>query len=97
MGVVPYVPTRRSACCSATRSRSRPRSPTTAGPRGRTSCAASWTRRRNVLKPGGALLLEVGGAQAGELDAELAQLGYVDVREIVDEDGDLRGIEATLG
>ena len=44
------------------------------------------------LRPGGALLLELGGTQAAELD--LAE--YVDVRVIVDEDGDVRGIEATL-
>jgi release factor glutamine methyltransferase len=47
------------------------------------------------LRPGGALLLEVGGAQAGDLDADLARLGYVDAAEVVDEDGDVRGIEAT--
>jgi release factor glutamine methyltransferase len=47
------------------------------------------------LKPGGALVLEAGGAQAGELDGDLARLGYVEVSEIVDEDGDLRGIAAT--
>jgi release factor glutamine methyltransferase len=45
------------------------------------------------LKPSGALVLEVGGSQAGDLDEEIARLGYRDVREITDEDGDLRGIE----
>lgn len=47
------------------------------------------------LKPSGALVLEVGGSQAGDLDAEIARLGYRDPREITDEDGDLRGIELT--
>jgi release factor glutamine methyltransferase len=47
------------------------------------------------LKPGGALVLEVGGSQAGDLDADLARLPYTDVTEITDEDGDLRGLEAT--
>ncbi len=49
------------------------------------------------LRRGGALLLELGGEQADALDDDLARLGYVDVSVLVDEDGDVRGIEATLG
>src|SRR4029077_140539 len=49
------------------------------------------------LRPGGALLLELGGDQADGLGDELERLGYVDVSVLVDEDGDARGIEATLG
>jgi release factor glutamine methyltransferase len=45
------------------------------------------------LKPGGALVLEVGGSQAGDLDDDIARLGYQDVTEVTDEDGDLRGLE----
>jgi release factor glutamine methyltransferase len=48
------------------------------------------------LRPGGALLLELGGEQAEALDDDLVRLGYVDVGVLVDEDGDVRGIEATL-
>jgi release factor glutamine methyltransferase len=48
------------------------------------------------LRPGGALLLELGGEQADALDDDLARLGYVDVAVLVDEDGDVRGIEATV-
>jgi release factor glutamine methyltransferase len=49
------------------------------------------------LRPGGALLLELGGQQADALGDDLARLGYVDVTVLEDEDGDVRGIEATLG
>ena len=49
------------------------------------------------LRRGGALLLELGGEQAGALSDDLARRGYVDVTVLVDEDGDVRGIEATLG
>ena len=49
------------------------------------------------LRPGSALLLELGGEQADALGDDLARLGYVDVTVLVDEDGDVRGIEATLG
>lgn len=47
------------------------------------------------LRRGGALLLELGGDQADLLAHDLARLGYVDATVIVDEDGDVRGIEAT--
>ncbi len=49
------------------------------------------------LRPGGALLLELGGEQGDELRDELGRLGYVDVLVMVDEDGDVRGIGATRG
>jgi release factor glutamine methyltransferase len=49
------------------------------------------------LRRGGALLLELGGEQADALRDDLARLGYVDVDVLRDEEGDVRGIEATLG
>ena len=52
---------------------------------------------RRFLKRGGAILLEVGGDQADLLEGDLDRLGYVDVSILSDEDGDVRGIEATLG
>jgi len=48
------------------------------------------------LRNEGALLLELGGHQAGLLAAEMAHLGYRDISTFTDEDGDVRGIEATL-
>ncbi len=49
-----------------------------------------------ILRRGGALLLELGGDQAEALRDDLARLGYVDVSVLCDEDGDVRGIEATF-
>jgi release factor glutamine methyltransferase len=49
------------------------------------------------LRRGGALLLELGGAQPATLGPDLARLGYVDVAVLVDDEGDVRGLEATLG
>jgi release factor glutamine methyltransferase len=43
------------------------------------------------LVPGGALLLELGGRQPAELELP----GFADVRLIHDEEGDVRGLEAT--
>jgi release factor glutamine methyltransferase len=48
------------------------------------------------LRHGGALLLELGGQQADALGDDLGRLGYVDVDVLRDEEGDARGIEATL-
>lgn len=49
------------------------------------------------LRRGGALLLELGGVEADALRDDLDRLGYTCVAVRVDEDGDIRGIEATLG
>lgn len=49
------------------------------------------------LRRGGTLLLELGGNQADALDDDLARLDYVEVTILSDEDGDVRGVEATLG
>jgi release factor glutamine methyltransferase len=48
------------------------------------------------LRPGGALLLELGGAQAEVLRDDLTRLGYGDVSVLADEDGDVRGIETSF-
>jgi release factor glutamine methyltransferase len=63
----------------------------------------TWVLRRAVagaadaLRPGGALLLELGGDQARALAPVLAAHGFGDVAVLEDEDGDVRGIEATRG
>jgi release factor glutamine methyltransferase len=52
---------------------------------------------RRFLRSGGALLVEVGGDQAEALRKELSRLGYSAVGVLVDEDGDVRGLEAAMG
>jgi release factor glutamine methyltransferase len=49
------------------------------------------------LKRGGALLLELGGDQADLIRRDLERRGYGDIRVMLDEDGDVRGVEATFG
>ena len=49
------------------------------------------------LRPGGSLLLELGGAQADVLRPALLSCGYESVRTWSDDDGDLRGLAATMG
>ena len=46
------------------------------------------------VRPGGVLLLELGGAQAAMLAPALRAAGYTGVRELHDADGDTRGVEA---
>ena len=43
-----------------------------------------------------ALLLELGGDQAAVVGSQMSELGYGQVEDWSDEDGDVRGIEATL-
>jgi release factor glutamine methyltransferase len=47
------------------------------------------------LAPGGAVLLELGADQPDALAHDLDRLGYTNVTVLHDEDGDVRGIEAT--
>ena len=48
------------------------------------------------LRRGGAVLLELGGDQADGLAGDLSRIGYVGVSVLADEEGDVRGLEATL-
>ena len=48
------------------------------------------------LRRGGALLLELGGDEAEALHGALERSGFTDVRELRDEEADVRGIQATL-
>jgi release factor glutamine methyltransferase len=66
------------------------------GPDGTTILRRLLRDSLEFLRPGGALLLELGAEQAEALAQDLAHLGYGDVGVLVDEDGDVRGIEATL-
>ena len=49
------------------------------------------------LRRGGTLLLELGGDQADLLGGDLEALGYTGVGVLRDEEGDVRGVEATFG
>lgn len=47
-----------------------------------------------LLRPGGVLLLELGGRQAALLERVVESAGYADLSVLSDEDGDVRGVEA---
>ena len=48
------------------------------------------------LRPGGALLLELGGDEANDLRSDFDRHGFGEVVVFADHDGDVRGVEATL-
>jgi release factor glutamine methyltransferase len=96
VGVVPYVPTADLALLQ--RDTLAFESPLSydGGHDGTEILRRVVTDSPRFLRRGGALLLELGGGEADALGADLARLGYADVSVLLDEDGDVRGIEATL-
>lgn len=97
VGVVPYVPTpalsllpRDTLAFESTLSYD-------GGPDGTDALRRVLADSPRFLRTGGAVLLELGGAQADLLGDDLSRLGYNDVEVLIDDDGDVRGIEATLG
>jgi len=67
------------------------------GPAGLDLLRRVVTEAPGFLRPGGALLLELGGDQAHLLRPALDGAGFGSVETWSDEDGDLRGLEATFG
>ncbi len=94
VAVTPYVPTGALGLLPRDTLHFEERAHYDGGPDGtdllRRLAAAAWP----VLRPGGVLLLELGGSQDGALRPTLEALGYRDIEVWADEDGDLRGIEA---
>jgi release factor glutamine methyltransferase len=95
VGVVPYVPTpdlpllqRDTLTFESTLSYD-------GGPDGTDILRRVLTDSPRFLTPGGVVLLELGADQPDALASELDQLSYADVTVLYDEDGDVRGIEAT--
>jgi len=97
VGVVPYVPT--PALGLLQRDTLAFESPLSydGGPDGTELLRRVVRDSPRFLRRGGALLLEVGGEQADLLAGDFARHRFVDVTVVVDEDRDVRGVEATLG
>jgi release factor glutamine methyltransferase len=95
VSVVPYVPTPALALLPRDTLDFEPPLSYDGGPDGTRVLRRLMRDSRRFLRPGGALLLEIGGDQADALRAELGGLGFVDVVVLVDEDGDQRGLQAT--
>jgi release factor glutamine methyltransferase len=96
VGVVPYVPTPDLPLLQ--RDTLTFESPLSydGGPDGTAILRRALTESLAFLRRGGAVLLELGPDQPQALADDLARHGYVDVTVVRDEDGDVRGLEATL-
>ena len=96
VGVVPYVPTPELALLQRDTLTFESALSYDGGPDGAGILRRVLAGSPRFLRHGGALLLELGGAEADLLADDLARLGYADVTVLADEEGDVRGIEATL-
>jgi release factor glutamine methyltransferase len=96
VAVVPYVPTSALSLLPRDTLTFEPPLSYDGGPDGTAILRRVVAGAPRYLRRGGALLLELGGEQADALDDDLAGLGYGDATVLLDEDGDVRGIEAVL-
>ncbi|QYG95168.1 peptide chain release factor N(5)-glutamine methyltransferase [Iamia sp. SCSIO 61187] len=93
--VAPYVPTDALRLLPADVQRHEPRTALDGGPDGLDLVRTVVRSAATVLRPGGRLLVEVGGDQDDRLAPDLAEAGFGAVVTWTDDDGDLRGLEAT--
>jgi release factor glutamine methyltransferase len=90
--VVPYVPTGSLRLLPRDVQAFEPRLALDGGPEGTDFLAEVVRRGPRWLKPGGWLLLELGGDQAGPIGELLLAHGYDAPEVLADEEGDVRGI-----
>jgi release factor glutamine methyltransferase len=94
--VAPYVPTPELAFLPADVIRYEPRQALDGGPDGLDVVRALIPEAARALRPGGHLLLELGGTQEIDLASTLRSAGFSTVDRWLDDDGDLRGLTAHL-
>jgi release factor glutamine methyltransferase len=95
--VAPYVPTAELQFLPSDVLRFEPRRSLDGGPDGLRLVRRIVATAGRLLRPGGWVLLEVGGEQDRSLAPVLAASGFESVERWSDEDGDLRGIAACRG
>jgi release factor glutamine methyltransferase len=93
--VVPYVPTEELHLLPRDVLAHEPRRALDGGSRGTTLLVRAAEAAAGWLRPGGTVLLELGGDQAHKITRILADLGFTDIRAHADEDGQDRAIEAS--
>jgi release factor glutamine methyltransferase len=93
-GVVPYVPTEELHLLPRDVLDNEPRRALDGGPRGTTVLVQAAEAATRWLRPGGSVLLEIGGNQAGELATTLTDIGLREIRVHRDDEGHDRAIEA---
>jgi release factor glutamine methyltransferase len=96
-GVVPYVPTPELHLLQRDTFTFETPVSYDGGPDGCAILRRAISGAAEFLRPGGTLLLELGGDEADLLTPDLRAAGFAAPSLLRDEDGDLRAIEATLG
>lgn len=96
IAVVPYVPSEQFDYLPRDVRDYEPRIALDGGPHGTRVLEQAVGAGARLLHMGGALLLELGGEQDDALQGVLGAAGFDAMRRFSDEEGDLRGIEATL-
>lgn len=96
VGVVPYVPTPELDLLQRDTFTFETPLSYDGGDDGTTHLRRAIAGAPRFLRPGGALLLELGAGQPERLHDGLTNHGFTDVAVLLDEDGDIRGVEATL-
>lgn len=91
--VVPYVPTEELVFLPRDVVAFEPRRALDGGARGLGVLSAAVERSARWLRPGGWLLLEIGGGQAAPLTAAMARVGLEQISVLRDAEGDDRAIE----
>jgi release factor glutamine methyltransferase len=92
--VVPYVPTEELPFLPRDVLANEPRTALDGGPRGIAVLVRAAEAAARWLRPGGSVLLELGGDQAGEVATALEDVGLSGIRVHRDGDGQDRAIEA---
>jgi release factor glutamine methyltransferase len=92
--VVPYVPTEELPFLPRDVLANEPRTALDGGPRGTTQLIRAGQAAARWLRPGGSVLLELGGDQAKEVAAAFEKVGLSGIRVHRDGDGQDRAIEA---
>lgn len=95
VGVVPYVPTKSLELLPRDTFTFESTLAYDGGAKGVNVLRRVVNESPRFLRPGGALLLELGGDEADALQGDLARLGFGEVSIFADDEGDVRGFEAT--
>jgi release factor glutamine methyltransferase len=94
--VAPYVPTAERRLLPADVQRHEPARALDGGDDGLAVVRRVVGHAATLLRPGGHLVLELGGAQDVALAPDLEREGFIDLQSWHDGDGDLRGLSAHL-
>lgn len=92
--VAPYVPTEELHLLPRDVLDNEPRRALDGGPRGTILLVQAAEAAARWLRPGGSVLLEIGGNQAGELATALTDIGFSEIRVHCDDEAHDRAIEA---